>query len=290
MPNRTDWGRKVCEGFICKPGWTFLSVDESQIEPRIAAHRSCDERLKNVYFNVGDIYSDYAITGFRLPDKRYKDDQGWHYPGVDKKRHRFPSKICILASIYDVTGAGLQVQMPVVCANCSNEVKEHDCGKFSPLWTENACQDLINNFYLTYPGLIDMKRMDHARMRKYAYVWDEWGRILHVAAVRSVLSWVVSAALREGANMPIQGTAQGTMHLCQAIIDDDFNRIGLYDPGLLEPHLQIHDEFLFSCRQDIADEIGGLVKEVIENCGGLKLEVPIKASIAKAEVWGKMPK
>jgi len=59
--NRTERGRQLCEGFITKPGWVFLSCDESQIEPRAAAHRSGDTALKNVYFNEEDIYSDFAI-------------------------------------------------------------------------------------------------------------------------------------------------------------------------------------------------------------------------------------
>lgn len=287
MPNRTERGRQLCEGFITKPGWVFLSVDESQIEPRVAAHRSGDDGLKRIYHNEEDIYSDFAIAAFKLPDKRYRDKEGWHYPGVDKKEHRFPSKTCILASLYDVSGQGLSDQMPVVCANCNKEAREHNCNRFMPLWVEGKCQDLINAFYMNYPALMTMRKLDHSRARKYAYVWDDWGRVLHCAAVRSVLKWVVSATLREIANFPIQSDAQGTMHLCQAQVDDEFAEMGLYD-GLLEPQLQIHDEFLFACRADLADEIGYHVKGIIENC--VILDVPIKASIAKAEVWGLMTK
>jgi DNA polymerase-1 len=311
MPNRTDRGREVCEGFITRPGWVYLSVDESQIEPRVVAHRSGDVNLKNIYFNEEDIYSDFAISAFKLPDIRYKcngygqtcshDGQqilcdnedhrtggSWHYPSVHKKKQRFPAKTCILASIYDVSGKGLAEQMPVVCGNCGLEAVKHTCGKnYRPLWNENNCQDLINAFYIRYPGIMKMRMMDHARARKHGYVWDEFGRLLHVTGVRSVLPWVVSSVLREAANFPIQSTAQGTVKITMHQVDDEFLDMEVYG-DIANPLLQIHDELLFEVREDLAEEIGSHVADRFENC--IRLEVPIKASTAKAPNWGTLPK
>lgn len=310
MPNRTDRGREVCEGFITDPGWCYLSVDESQIEPRIVAHRSGDVNLRNIYFNEEDLYSDFAITAFKLDDIRYQCngygreclDRGqrilcdnkdhasgpsWHYPTVHKKKHRFPAKTCILASIYDVSGKGLAEQMPVVCGTCDLPALEHTCKNYRPLWNENNCQDLINAFYIRYHDIMKMRMMDHKRARKHGYVWDDWGRILHVTAVRSVLEWVVSAALREAANFPIQSGAQGTVKITMHQVDDEFLDMGVYG-DVVNPLLQIHDELLFECREDMRDEIGYHVANRFENC--VRLEVPIKASVAHASSWGLMPK
>lgn len=310
MPNRTDRGREVCEGFIARPGWVYLSIDESQIEPRVVAHRSGDVNLRNVYFNEEDIYSDFAISAFKLEDIRYKcngygktcthigqrilcDNKdhstggSWHYPSVHLKKHRFPAKTCILASIYDVSGKGLAEQMPVVCGGCNLEARIHTCNHYTPLWNENNCQDLINAFYMRYPDILKMRRMDHARARKHGYVWDDWGRILHVTAVRSVLDWVVMAALREGANFPIQAGAQGTVKITMHQVDDEFLDMGIYRE-IADPLLQIHDELLWHCREDMKEEVGAHVANRFENC--VRLEVPIKASVKWAECWGRMPK
>lgn len=286
MPNRTIRGRQVCEGFITDAGWVFLSVDESQIEPRVVAHRSGDENLRAVYHNEEDIYSDFAIPAFRLPDARYRDLEGWHYPGVDKKLHRFPAKTCTLAAIYDVTNIGLLDQMPVVCANCEKEAKLHDCEKFYPLWNEDKCQDILNAFYLRYPGILRMRKQDHARARRYGYLWDEFGRILHVTSVRSVLEWVVSAGLREAGNFPIQSTAQGTVKLAMAQVYDEFDAGGVWD--VCHPLLQIHDELLFECREEYAEEVSHIVEGIFEQC--VTLEVPIKAGSATAANWGSLQK
>lgn len=286
MPNRTERGREICQGFITDEGWVLLSVDESQIEPRVVAHRSQDPALMRIYFNEEDIYSDFAIGAFKLKNERHRDETGWHYPGVHKKLHRFPSKTCILAAIYDVTNVGLLEQMPTVCANCLKEATFHDCATFTPLWNETNCQEILNSFYLTYPGILAMRKRDHQRARRYGYLWDEWGRILHVTAVRSVLEWVVAGALREAGNFPIQSTAQGTVKLTMAAVYDDMEQGGLLD--VAHPLLQIHDEILFECREDVADELAAHVEWRFETC--VQLDVPIKASSARAHNWGSIPK
>lgn len=291
MPNRTQRGRQICEGFITDPGWCFVSVDESQIEPRTVAHRSQDPALMAVYFNEEDIYSDFATSAFKLKDDRYQDADGWHYPGIDKKTHRFPAKTCILASIYDVTNVGLLEQMPIVCKHCGQEGSRHSekpCSKgFAALWNETNCQGIIGAFYKKYPGILSMRKADHARARRFGYIWDEWGRLLHVAAVRSVLEWVVSAALREVGNFPIQSTAQGTVKLTMAVVQDDLEEGGLL--SVVHPLLQVHDELLFETRQDVADEWAAHVMQRFENC--VELTVPIKASYARSDhSWGRLPK
>jgi DNA polymerase-1 len=287
MPNRTERGREVSEGFITQDEWTYVSVDESQIEPRVVAHRSQDGALRAIYFNEEDIYSDFAIAAFRLVDQRYQDATGqWLYPGVDKKLHRFPSKTCILAAIYDVTNVGLLEQMPVVCRNCNKEATLHACEAFAPLWNEHNCQDILNSFYLRYPHVLQMRKEDHRRARRYGYIWDEWGRILHVSAVRSVLEWVVAAALRETGNFPIQSTAQGTVKLVMAQTEDDRHAMGL--ENVVWPQLQIHDELLYACHQSVAEDWAEHVKSRFEYC--VRLEVPIKAGSAMAPTWGSLPK
>lgn len=301
MPNRTKRGRQVCEGFICPSGYTYLSVDESQVEPRVVTHRSKDEGLRRVYQNDEDIYSDFAIEAFRIPDKRWEckgygstdcDNKehaghGWHYPGVDKKKHRLPAKTCTLASIYEVSKKGLAEQMPVVCSVCDKEASEHDCGTFKSLWTEEPCQGLINSFYMKYPRILEMRTVDHNRAKKHGFCWDDFGRIWHVTAVRSVLDWVVAAGLREAGNFPIQSTAQGTVKLAMARIMDDFRNLGLLGE-IYNPVLQIHDEILGICRIDMAVEVGEYIKDIFQNI--VRLSVPIRAEMATAECWGKLNK
>lgn len=293
MPNRTEWGRRVCMGFITDPGWCLLSVDFSQIEPRIVAHRSQDAKLMAIYHNKEDIYSDFAIGAFKLADKRYKDPESgkWKYPGVDGKAHRFPSKTCILASIYRVSGQGLVEQLPVVCERCGIEAAAHSpltCPRgFKALWNEDNATGLINAFYIRYAGIGKMQHMDDVRARVHGYTWDEFGRLLHMTAVRSVHPYVVSKALREGGNMPIQGTACGALKLGMAIVQDDLESSGLLG-DLVHPLLPVHDEILSECREDVAQEVGEHIAMRFSTV--MNLTVPLAAEYNTGPSWGKISK
>lgn len=290
MPNRTKRGRELLQGFITDPGWVILSVDESQIEPRTVAHRSQDPALMAVYQNREDIYSDFAIAAFSLPDTRHQDEKGkWQYPSVDKKEHRFPSKTCTLASIYRVTAIGLVEQMPVICKHCKRGGAEHDesCPQFEATWEEDNCQDIINSFYQKYYGITTMQREDDRRARKCAYVWDDWGRMMHTTAVRSVHEWVVSAALREAGNMPIQGFACGTLKLAMAQAHDELTDAGVLG-DVYWPLLPIHDEILGEVREDYAADVGNYLADVFTNC--VRLRVPLSAEWATAPSWGEIVK
>lgn len=289
IPNRTDIAKEIPKGFITDEGWVLLSCDESQIEVRVAAHRSQDENLIAVYEDEQDVYYDFATSAFKKKDKRFKDKDGWHYPGIDKDKERFPAKTCVLASIYDVTASGLLEQMPVVCANCSIKSKDHidkGCNKFIPAWSENNCQDIINAFYMKYSGLIEMRKQDHARAMKYGYIWDDWGRIQHLTAVRSVLPYVVSEILRQGANTPIQATAQGTVKLTMGACFDDWEQSHMQD----KCHwlLQVHDELICEVKEDMVEDVAEMIKYRFEN--SVQLRVPIKASSAYAHTWGDISK
>lgn len=292
MPNRSQRGRDVCLGFITDEKWVYLSCDFSQIEPRITAHRSQDKNLIRVYENDEDIYSDFAINAFKLADKRYRDAQTleWKYPGVDKKEHRFPSKTCILSAIYRISPGGLLEKMPILCANCGwkqDSGEKHLCASFSPFWTEQKCEQILNSFFFTYPGIVEMWKRDDNYVRRHAYICNDFGRLQHITAVRSVLKWVVSTALREAGNLPIQGNAGECLKLAMAEIQDILIATGMLGE-IIHPLLPVHDELLFECLESEAEELGQIVSTVFENV--VKLRVPIKAGVAVSNSWGALAK
>lgn len=303
IPSRTQRGLEVRKGFKAAAGYKYLSCDESQIEVRLAAHCSGDPGLCKVYCDPieDDVYSDFAVTSFKRKSVRHEKEGKWVYDDVHRMDHRYPAKTCILASIYDVSPAGLVEQMPVVCKNCnwlslpvsSDKYTRHGCNKFVALWNEQNCEQLINSFYLKYPGVLQERIRMHNRARKYAYVWDMWGRILHAAAVRSVHPWVVAAALREVGNFEFQAGSQGTIKLVMAAVWDDLlaaKMVSIERPldSIVRPLLQIHDELLLEVREDVLDEVSELIKWRFSTC--VELNVPIKAGSAVADSWGEIDK
>jgi DNA polymerase-1 len=129
-----------------------------------------------------------------------------------------------------------------------------------------------------------MQIADDTYVRRYALQYDMWGRILQVQAARSVLNWVVSKALREAGNFPLQSGAQGVIKIAMASVNDDLDNLD----EVCKILLQVHDELVFECREDVADEIIELVKYRMESV--VELLVPLKASGSKAPDWGSLEK
>jgi len=61
IPVKGRYGLRIREAFIASPGYTLLCADYSQIEPRILAHLSQDERLLNVFEQGEDIHMATAV-------------------------------------------------------------------------------------------------------------------------------------------------------------------------------------------------------------------------------------
>jgi DNA polymerase-1 len=173
------------------------------------------------------------------------------------------------------------------CEGCKHPQAKHKCFRFSSLWTEPKCQGLITAFYNRYRGLGKMQIADDTYVRRYALQHDMFGRILQVQAARSVLNWVVAKALREAGNFPLQSLAQGVIKLAMAPVSDQLDA----SPALAEiayPLLQVHDELVYECREDVADDLIEMNKYYMENA--VELLVPVKASGGKADSWGNLPK
>ncbi len=63
IPIRMEMGKAIRKVFVPKNGFVFLDADYSQIELRILAHMSGDEKLIEAYNSSADIHRATAATG-----------------------------------------------------------------------------------------------------------------------------------------------------------------------------------------------------------------------------------
>ncbi|MCB1213492.1 MAG: DNA polymerase I, partial [Chlamydiia bacterium] len=76
IPIRTPLGRKIREAFRPQlDGWVFLGADYSQIELRLLAHMSEDERLLEAFIKGHDVHADTASVLFDVAIDRVTNDQ-----------------------------------------------------------------------------------------------------------------------------------------------------------------------------------------------------------------------
>ena len=62
-----ELGREIRKVFVPKEGCIFIDADYSQIELRILAHMSKDERLIEAYRSAQDIHAITASQVFHIP-------------------------------------------------------------------------------------------------------------------------------------------------------------------------------------------------------------------------------
>lgn len=67
IPVRTQIGREIRKAFVASRGNMLVGADYSQIELRLLAHMSGDERMIEAFINEDDIHSTTASEVFGVP-------------------------------------------------------------------------------------------------------------------------------------------------------------------------------------------------------------------------------
>ncbi len=247
IPIRTEIGRKIRKSFIAqKDGWRILSADYSQVELRIMAHMSKDEKLVEAFQNNADVHSSTAalVNNVDLKDVT--------------KNMRQIAKVINFGIMY---GAG-----PYRISNELNiSIKE--------------AQEIIDNYFEQFSGVrtfID-KIIEETKIKKY--VGTLFGRKRQIVDVDSENHNLKEAAKRVAINMPIQGTAADIIKIAMIKISDVFNKEKLKSKMIS----QIHDELVFEVHPDELEAINEIVQSNMENA--YKLIIPLKVDIGIGDSW-----
>lgn len=279
VPTRTELGKRVRQAFIARPGHVLVSNDLSQIEMRWAAHRSQDPVMMAAFWNKEDIHDrttcavfglDYnTVATMKAAVKAGKANQeviAWYK--YFTQFQRLPCKTVGFGVLYGQTPEGLQQSLAAD----------------GVYWTLVECQDLIDNkFFAVYSGLRSMLDKDHATARRYALIWDDFGRVRLVPEAKSVHSWIREEGIRKAGNHGEQAGAGNGLKLGMAEAGDklypDFD-------GAAHPLLSIHDELISECEAPYASQFAQEMSWVLE--WAVPLTVPVESSSDIAERWGEL--
>src|SRR5262249_32645016 len=75
IPVRSELGRRIRGAFIPDRGWWFVAADYSQVELRIVAHLSGDERLVEAFHSGEDVHRRTAAEVLGIPMEQVTPDQ-----------------------------------------------------------------------------------------------------------------------------------------------------------------------------------------------------------------------
>ena len=257
IPTRDVEGQWIRDCFVAPEGYSFVSNDLSQIELRCAAHISQDPALLAAYRTPGtDLHAATAMLMFG------KSDGIW----------RYTAKTINFAILYGISAEGLYKQL----------VKEAPDGH----WAIPMCQGYLDRYFATHPGIVRYIDQTRAHLRRYGYVEDMFGGRRTIPKVYAASARLVEEALREGTNLPVQGSASRILKLQMAAVDSAMIDLKWYTGNQVRPLLQIHDDLVFLVHDDLLHDAAATIKGVMEDA--YQMSVPILVTTKVGKSWGSL--
>ena len=246
IPIKGPMGPRIRSAFVADPGYVLVSADYSQIELRILAHLSRDERLIEAFATDGDVHTDTARTIFNLPPEEIT-------PAM-----RRAAKTVNFGIIYGISAFGLADQLGVSQA----EAKRY-----------------IDEYFAHYHGVKRFVESSIEKARADGFVTTLLGRKRPIPELASPIPAQRGFGERSAVNSPIQGSAADIIKLAMIAIHRRLDREGL-DARML---LQVHDELVFEVARKDVDAVKVLVKTEME--GAYPLSVPMRVEIGAGPNW-----
>jgi DNA polymerase I len=255
IPIRSQLGRKIRDAFVAPRGKKLLAFDYSQIELRIAAILSGDEKLLKTFKEGKDIHTSVAMYVFDVKEEDVTKDM------------RSKAKTINFGILYGMGVTALQ-------KNLKTDRKE--------------AQDFYNNYFETFSTLASYLEETKKFAAQNGYTETLFGRRRYFEGIKSKLPFIRAAAERMAINAPVQGTSADVLKLAMIGIDEYLEKEKLKDKVKLI--LQVHDEVIFECDKDLVDQVARKVKEIMESAFGDKdtKGVPIVVEGSSGTNWGGM--
>ncbi|QSH39162.1 hypothetical protein JXR01_02545 [Candidatus Kaiserbacteria bacterium] len=257
IPIKTEYGRRIRNGFIAEKGYELVALDYSQIELRIAAILSQDEKLLEVFKSGGDIHAAVAAEVF---DVQPQD--------VDKEMRR-RAKVINFGILY---GMGVNA----LRANLGGDT------------TQKEARAFYDTYFEKYAGLakwIDHTKADASRL---GYTETLFGRRRYFEGITSSLPHVRAAAERMAINAPIQGTQADVVKIAMIRIHEYLTKNNFLDSARLV--LQVHDELIYEMKKKDSIKITKHIEELMENIltPDQTHGVPLLVDVSHGDNWGEM--
>jgi DNA polymerase-1 len=242
IPIRSEDGRRIRRAFVPEPGARMLAADYSQIELRIMAHLSGDERLLAAFAANQDIHRATAAEILGLQPDEVSTEQ------------RRSAKAINFGLIYGMSAFGLARQLGI---------ERHEA------------QDYVDAYFARYPGVHAFMERIRAQARTDRFVETLFGRRLYLTNINHSNHQLRSAAERTAINAPMQGTAADIIK--RAMIEVDAWIRAEQPP--VRMIMQVHDELVFEVAEDAAEDTAGRIRSIMEHAAELSVPLVVEAGI-----------
>ncbi len=246
IPIRMELGRQIRKVFIPEEGYVFLDADYSQIELRVLAHMSGDERLIQAYQVDEDIHRITASQVFNTPLNEVTSQQ------------RRNAKAVNFGIIYGIGGFSLGQDLGI---------------------TKKEADQYIASYFATYPAVKQFLTDIVEFAKKEGYSKTIYGRKRPIPELSSSNFMQRSFGERVAMNSPIQGTAADIIKLAMICVNLELKQRGLRSRLLL----QIHDELLVEAHNTEIEEVKEIMKTKMQQVADLL--VPLVVEVNQGNNW-----
>ncbi len=246
IPVRTAEGRRIRQAFVAEAGNRIVSADYSQIELRIMAHLSGDERLLEAFAAGEDIHRATAAEVFGVPLEQVSEEQ------------RRSAKAINFVLIYGMSAFGLARQLGI---------------------ERGAAQAYVDRYFERYPGVKRFMDRTREQAKQEGFVETVFGRRLYLPEINAGNAQRRQYAERTAINAPMQGTAADIIK--RAMID--IHR-WLQESGMgTRMIMQVHDELVFEAP---AEEVETVCEQLRRRMSAAaELKVPLVVEVGVGANW-----
>ena len=255
IPIKSGRGRAIRDAFVAADGYVLLECDYSQIELRVAAFLSGDEKLMNIFRDRRDVHTEVAAQVFHVPSEEVTKDM------------RRKAKVINFGILY---GMGVNA----LKANLGS--------------TRAEAQEFYDAYFKTFSRLAEYLEEVKKEASKKGYTTTFFGRRRHFSGLRSPLPFIRASAERMAINAPIQGTESDIIKMAMVNVFNEISKAGKSDD--VRMLLQIHDSLIFEVKESMikekAADIMRLMTSAISETD--TKGVPIEVNGAYGKDWGSL--
>ncbi len=247
IPVRDQLGRELRRYFTASaPDRVLIDGDYSQIELRLLAELSGDERMRQAFIDGEDIHRRTASQVFGVPFQMVTPEL------------RSRAKAVNFGIVYGIGAFSLSKDLKI---------------------SRKMADEYIQNYLTTYSGVDKFLKGSIEHARTHGYTVTMFGRRRYIPEIASRNKNLQAFGERVAMNSPVQGSAADIIKLAMINVSAALEREGL-DAKLI---LQVHDELIIDSAADCADRAAEILKHEMENAA--KTVVPLSVEVSTGFSW-----
>jgi len=250
IPIKSELGKEIRKAFCAKDEkHLILAADYSQIELRILAMVSGDEKMKKAFVDKQDIHTETAAIIYNLPKEEITPD------------HRRYAKVINFGLMYGMGASRISKELGI---------------------SRKEAAEFIEKYFDKFPTIQNYIQAGIKRAHEYGYVSTIFGRRLYLPDLQSSNGMRRSGAERVATNMPIQGSAADILKIAMLNLHEKIK-----DNPEINLLIQVHDELVFEIKKDKLAAAQELIRQEMENAlpADMQSDIPLLVDIGVGKNW-----